>query len=524
MEIPLPLLILLPAAFATTFVLLAFMQGVSRRSKYMGRKVPQAGFAWPIIGHFHLFAANKRPTHKILSDMADKYGPVFRLRLGAREVVVVSDSQTAKECFTVNDAALAGRPKSISTEHLGSNYASFALAPPGQLWREVRKVVVLELLSSRRLDALRRVRQSALRTFSQDIHRSWLAADDRKDQSGGAAVMLEMKEWCWKLVAAIMFQALFGQLHEEEWSRAAETVERFFNLMGASVVGDYLPWLRWIDIGGYEKAMKKSAKEMDDLMEGLLQEHKKGKSEKPKEEGDFMDALISHFDCSKEVANGFDADTVIKSTCTTLLAAGTDTTANSLTWALSLILNKEDVLEKIRGELDKHVGRERLVIDSDINNLTYLQAVVKETLRLYPPGPLLIPHEALQDCTINSYRIFKGTRLLINVSKIHRDSSFWMDPDIFKPERFLTKQLKEIDVRGKHFELLPFGSGRRICPGISFGIESVQLGLANIIQGFDVRRPSSDLIDMSEAIGLGSTKEIPLQVFITPRLPFHLYL
>ncbi|CAH9080119.1 unnamed protein product [Cuscuta epithymum] len=455
--------------------------------------------------------------------MADKYGPIFRLRLGPREVVVVSNSRIAKECFTVNDAALAGRPKSISTEILGSNYASFGLAPAGPLWREVRKVVVLELLSSRRLDALRRVRQTALKTFSRDIHRSWLAADE-KGQPGGAAVMLDMKEWCWKLVTGIMFQVLIGQLDEEEWRRAAERVERFFKLMGALVAGDFLPWLRWMDIGGYEKAMKESNKEMEDLMEGLLQAHKREKGEKPKEEEDFMDALISHFDGSKEIANGFDADTVIKSTCTTLLAAGTDTTANSLTWALSLVLNNEDVLKKIRDELDMHVGRERLVNDADINNLIYLQAVVKETLRLHPPGPLLLPHEALQDCTIDNYFVFKGTRLLVNVSKIHRDPSYWMDPDIFKPERFLTNQHKEIDVRGKHLELIPFGSGRRICPGISFGIESVQLGLANIVHRFDVRRPSSDLIDMSEAIGLGAAKEIPLQVLITPRLPFHLYL
>ncbi|CAH9087599.1 unnamed protein product [Cuscuta europaea] len=522
MENPPPLLILVPV-FAAAFLLFAFIHKTSRRNKYVGRKVPEAGFAWPIIGHFHLFAANKRPTHHILSDMADKYGPIFRLRLGAREVVVVSDSQIAKECFTLNDAALAGRPESISAEHFSSNYAAFALAPAGPLWREVRKVVVLELLSTRRLDALRRVRQSVMKTLAQDIHRSWLEAG-RKGQSCEVAVVLDMSEWYWKFFIGTMFQVLFGKLHEEEWSFAAAAVERFFSLMGATVVGDYLPWLRWMDIRGYEKAIKKTAKDMDNLMEGLLQAHKRERAGKSKDEEDFMDALISHFDCSKEIGNGFDADTVIRSTCLTLLGAGSDTTVTTLTWALSLVLNNEDVLKKIRDELDMHVGKERLVNDSDINNLTYLQAVVKETLRLYPAGPLLVPHEAQHDCTINNYCVFKGTRLLINASKIHRDPSYWADPDIFKPERFLTDQHREIDVRGKHFELLPFGSGRRICPAISFALESVQLGLANIIQGFDVRRPSSDLIDMSEALGLSVTKVTPLQVLITPRLPFHLYL
>ncbi|CAH9080113.1 unnamed protein product [Cuscuta epithymum] len=315
MENPPPLLILVPASFGAAFLLFAVIHRISRRNKYVGRKVPEAGFAWPIIGHFHLFAANKRPTHHILSDMADKYGPIFRLRLGAREVVVVSNSQIAKECFTVNDAALAGRPESIAGEHFSSNYAAFALAPAGPLWREVRKVVVLELLSTRRLDALRRVRQSVMKTSAQEIHRSWLAAG-QKGKSGEVAVTLDMSEWYWKFVIGTMFQVLFGKLHEEEWSRAAATVDRFFSLLGASVVGDYLPWLRWMDIGGYEKAIKEAAKEMDDLMEGLLQAHKREKAGKSKEEEDFMDAMITHFNCNMEIANGFDADTVIKSTCT----------------------------------------------------------------------------------------------------------------------------------------------------------------------------------------------------------------
>ncbi|CAH9081380.1 unnamed protein product [Cuscuta europaea] len=509
------------AILATTFLVIFIHNTLFRRSK----KVPAAGFAWPVIGHFHLLASNERPAHRILADMADKYGPIFRLRLGAREVVVVSDSRIAKECLTVHDTALSGRPKAISSEHFGSNYASFALAPAGPLWREIRKVVVLELLSSRRSDALRRVRESASEKFVHDIYRAWLTAG-KKDpsESDDVFVILDMKEWYWKLVTGVLFGILFGEMHEEDWSGTVATVKKFFSLMGAQVVGDYLPWMRWMDIGGYEKEMKKAAKEMDSLMERLLQKHKSEKGVKCKEEEDFMDTLLCHFDYGKESVDGFDADRLVKATCTTLLGAGTETTANSLTWALSLVLNNDNVLEKIRGELDMHVGKERLVNYSDLNNMTYLQAVIKETFRLHPPAPALLPHESIQDCVISDYNILKGTRLLVNASKIHRDPNYWSDPEAFKPNRFLTNEHKEVDVRGKHFELIPFGSGRRVCPAISFGLESVQLGLANVIHGFNLRRPSDEPIDMTENGGLSGGKATPLQVLITPRLPSHIYL
>nr|GLL33637.1 cytochrome P450 CYP82D47-like [Ipomoea trifida] len=124
-----------------------------------------------------------------------------------------------------------------------------------------------------------------------------------------------------------------------------------------------------------------------------------------------------------------------------------DTTAITLTWALSLVLNNYSVLEKIRAELDIYVGRERHVNISDLSSFTYLHAVVKDTLRLYPAGPLLVPHESIDDCVVDGYTILKGTRLLVNAAKIHRDLNFWSDPDVFQPERFLNKH-KEIDVKG----------------------------------------------------------------------------
>ncbi|XP_019155237.1 PREDICTED: cytochrome P450 CYP82D47-like [Ipomoea nil] len=512
---PLPSLV---AALAATILLATFLYNLFR-NKEVKPKIPQPGLAWPIIGHFHLLAGNDRMPHKVLGDLADKYGPLFQMRLGAHQVLVVSDSQTAKQCLNANDKALAGRPKAIASEHIGYNYANFGLGSNTPFWRDVRKVVVLELLSNRRVEALRRFRESGAKTFIQDIYRTW--ARDKINESN--VVKLDMKEWFGKLIIDSMLHLLFGHRYEEVGGWVKAVFRRNFELLGMSLMADYLPWLRWLDIGGYEKAIKENTKEMDRVMEDWLQQHKKNTNMKPEGEEDFMGALLSQIGNNEDILNGFDCDTVVKATCSALLAASTDTTSTTLTWALSLILNSDNVLEKIRSELDSNVRTERHVNESDLNNLTYLQAVVKETLRLYPPGPLLMPHESVDDCVIDGYPVTKGTRILINASKIHRDPKFWSNPDAFKPERFLT-EYKEIDMRGNNFELIPFGSGRRICPGISLALQSVQLGLAAIIHGFDIKKASDEPIDMTEANGLAVGKATPLQVFLSPRLPSHLYL
>ncbi|WRX30804.1 Cytochrome P450 - like 10 [Theobroma cacao] len=205
-----------------------------------------------------------------------------------------------------------------------------------------------------------------------------------------------------------------------------------------------------------------------------------------------------------------------------IILGGTDTTTVTITWALSLLLNHHDVLEKAQHELDTYVGRERPVQESDVKNLVYLQAIIKETTRLYPAGPLSVMHESVEDCTTAGYFIPAGTRLLVNLSKLQRDPKAWSNPDEFRPERFLTTH-KHFDVRGQNYELVPFGSGRRVCPGISFALQVLQFSLASLLQAFEITTPSDEPVDMGEGAGLTNLKATPLEVILTPRLPPHLY-
>ncbi|CAL5388076.1 unnamed protein product [Camellia sinensis] len=215
-------------------------------------------------------------------------------------------------------------------------------------------------------------------------------------------------------------------------------------------------------------------------------------------------------------------ETIIKATILNIILAGSDTTAITLTWIMSALLNNKHALSRAQQEIDTKVGKNTWVEESDIKNLVYLQAIVKETLRLYPPGPIAVPHQATEDCQIGGYDIPKGTRLFPNVWKLHRDPRVWTDPDEFVPERFLTTHA-EVDVSGQHFEFTPFGSGRRACPGIGFALQVTHLTMARLLQGFDFATPLNEPVDMTEGLGITLPKATPLEVIVTARLDSQLY-
>ena len=206
-----------------------------------------------------------------------------------------------------------------------------------------------------------------------------------------------------------------------------------------------------------------------------------------------------------------------------LIAGGTDTSATTLEWAMSEVLRQPNIANKATEELDRVIGRNRWVEEKDIPQLPYIDAIVKETMRLHPVAVLLAPHLALQDCHVAGYDIRKGTRVLINTWSIGRDPNLWDAPEEFFPERFLGKA---IDVKGQNFELLPFGSGRRMCPGYSLALKMIGSSLANMLHGFHWKLPGDmkpEELNIEEVFGLTTPRKVPLVAFMEPRLPSHLY-
>ncbi|XWS14637.1 hypothetical protein CRYUN_Cryun35bG0026300 [Craigia yunnanensis] len=509
------------------FCSLVFTTVINKKSSSKKRKAPEVSGARPFLGHLHLLGGSK-PAHITLGNFADTYGPIFTVRLGMHPTLIVSNWEIAKECFTTNDKAFVNRPRSLAGELLGYNYAMFGFSPYGPYWRHVRKIATLEVLSNHRLEKLKHVQESEVRTSIKQLYE--LVVKGRSNSSS-EEVLVEMKRWFWTLNINMVFKMVIGKRYsEDETSHKKEENERrrkairdFFELTGTFTVADSLPILRWLDLGGHEKAMKKTAKELDQILEECLEEHrqKRNSGKSDGEHDDFMDMMLSLLEDAGELTS-YDADTINKATCLAIILGGTDTTMVTITWALSLLLNHRDVMKKAQQELDTYVGKDRLVQESDIKNLVYLQAIVKETTRLYPAAPLSVPHESVEDCTTGGYFIPAGTRLLVNLSKLQRDPKVWSNPDEFQPGRFLTTYM-HFDVRGQNYELIPFGSGRRVCPGISFALQVLHLSLAALLQSFEITTPLDEPVDMREGAGLTNLKATPLEVIFTPRLPPHLY-
>ncbi|KAI3522075.1 hypothetical protein L1887_11554 [Cichorium endivia] len=229
-----------------------------------------------------------------------------------------------------------------------------------------------------------------------------------------------------------------------------------------------------------------------------------------------MDVIISAVETAE--LTDYDADAVIKSACLDIIASSADTITVTLTWTLSLLLNNPFALQKVQEEIDKHVGKDRQVSDSDISKLVYLQAIVKETFRLYPAAPLGAAREFSEDCTVAGYHVPKGTWLMVNIWKLQHDPEIWSDPSEFRPERFLSGAHTHVDVKGTNFELIPFGAGRRSCPGVAFSLQMLHIVLATFLQNFEVSSPNDATIDMTESVGLVNAKASPLEVEIVPRL------
>ncbi|XP_043704005.1 cytochrome P450 CYP82D47-like [Telopea speciosissima] len=529
--------------------LLLPVQKQNRQGKGQGRETPTPSGALPIIGHLHLLGGENNLPRK-LGAMAEKYGPAIMLKLGVHRSLIVSSAELIKDCFTTNDRVLATRPHSAAGKYF-FHYAVFALSPYGSYWREIRKMSTLELLSKTRLDKLRHVRISELDISIKELYSIWALKGNNSDRP---PIKVDMKQWFEHLTFNVITKLIAGKRiygnnnigatgnHEvEEAERFRKAMAQALYIIGVFIASDAIPYCEWLDLGGHLRTMKSTIKELDSIIGNWVDEHLRRRRriiktpsstssssssrDEEEDEGqlDFIDVMLSVIP-EENLMYSYDRDTVIKATVVQLIAGGYETTYLTLTWALSLLLNNRQVLKRAQEELDVHVGRERHVEESDIKNLVYLQAIVKETLRLYPPLPLSVPHEAMEDCQMGGYDVPKGTRVLVNMWKLHRDPQVWgSDPHEFKPERFLTTH-SHVDFMGQNFEFIPFGSGIRSCPGIAFAKQILHLTLARLLQGFNFETPSQEPVDMTEGLGITMPKATPLHILLTPRLPSKLYI
>ncbi|KAJ8449858.1 LOW QUALITY PROTEIN: hypothetical protein Cgig2_001514 [Carnegiea gigantea] len=466
----------------------------SSASKH-GKTLPPSPSSIPILGHLHLL---KPPFHRTLHALAQRHGPVFYLRLGYQPAVVVSAPWAAEECFTRNDVAFANRPNFLMGHHLGYNNSILLWAPYGPHWRNLRRVATVTTLSQKQIDLMSPARRVEVRSMIRELFRS--------SQSGPRNV-INLNEVFAKLARNLVMRQVNGR----PWERTLLTTPTSSQMSEC----DFFPVLRWVGYKGIEKELLKLKKQRDGVLQSLVDEYRErraihrtgGVHGDDAEKRTMMDELFE----LQEAEPDYYTDETLKGLILVMLIAGSETSAQTLEWAMALLLKHPDILEKAKIEINTHIDKERLVEDSDLSKLTYISWIINETLRLFPPAPLLVPHYSSQDSTIGGYHVPKGTMLFVNAWAIHRDPTLWEEPTEFKPERFEKEKLE-----GLGFKFFPFGMGRRACPGSQFALRNMTLVLATLLQCFDWE--ATEPVDLKEDAGaISMPKEKPLHAICHPR-------
>uniref|UniRef100_A0A7N1A3A4 Cytochrome P450 n=1 Tax=Kalanchoe fedtschenkoi TaxID=63787 RepID=A0A7N1A3A4_KALFE len=485
---------------ASTFIFIVICLVSQSRGKPHPPR-PPSPLSLPVIGHLHLL---KNPLHRTFQTFSSKYGPVFGLQLGNQYTVVVSSPAAVEECFGRNDVVLADRPQISAGKHLSYDSTTMGATIYGDHWRNLRRISNQEVFSASRQNMFLSLRQEEVKSMIRSLFRS-------TNTSNGMMQQVEVKSRIGNLAFNIVVGIVAGKRYygdgvedSAEAKEFQEIIREMMDLSAASNPGDFLPFLRLIDFGDYEKKMVRLKKRIDKVLQGLIDESKA-------KDGAAAKSMIDNILALQHTDSAFLSHKTVKGLVLVLIQAGSDTAAVTIEWAMSLLLNNPEKLKKAQSELDAVVSPGRLVEEADLPKLKYLQAIINETLRMYPAAPLLVPHYSSGECTIQGFHVPRGTLVFVNAWALHRDPDVWDDPSSFKPERFENAE------ESHSYKFVPFGTGRRSCPGASMANKVVGLALASLIQCFDWERVGEEEVDMREGDGLTMPKCTPLEAMCRPR-------
>nr|BAM68810.1 putative CYP71AV1 ortholog [Artemisia absinthium] len=460
--------------------ILFFIYKFATRSKSTKNSLPEP-WRLPIIGHMHHLIGTI--PHRGVMDLARKYGSLMHLQLGEVSTIVVSSPKWAKEILTTYDITFANRPETLTGEIVAYHNTDIVLAPYGEYWRQLRKLCTLELLSVKKVKSFQSLREEECWNLVQEI------------KASGSGRPVNLSENIFKLIATILSRAAFGKGIKDQ-KEFTEIVKEILRQTGGFDVADIFPSKKFLHhLSGKRARLTSIHMKLDNLINNLVAEHTVNTSSKTNET--LLDVLLRLKDSAEFPLT---ADNV-KAIILDMFGAGTDTSSATVEWAISELIKCPRAMEKVQAELRKALNGKEKIHEEDIQELSYLNLVIKETLRLHPPLPLVMPRECRQPVNLAGYNIPNKTKLIVNVFAINRDPEYWKDAETFIPERF---ENSSTTVMGAEYEYLPFGAGRRMCPGAALGLANVQLPLANILYHFNWKLPngaSYDQIDMTESFG-----------------------
>ncbi|KAM3235251.1 cytochrome 71AU50 [Capsicum annuum] len=479
----------------TTFILSVIVLFIFHKMvdlKKKKKKLPPSPKGIPILGHLHLLGDN--PTQDF-HKLSLKHGPIMYLKLGLLPTYVISSPESAEKILKTYDHVFASRPHNETAQYISYGQRNLIFSKYGAYWRNMKKLCTVHLLSNMKINSYRSTRSEEIDLMIKSIK------DVAQGRHGRVADVVDLSAQVSSLSANLSCLMVFGKkfVDEDLGKRVSfkSLVQEVTQLAATPNLGDVFPFLGVIDLQGLTRRMKDTAKVLDKFVEKIIDEHDHDVDHKKNK--DFVDTMMAIMQ-SGEAEFQFDRRHV-KAVLLDMLVASIDTSSSSIEWMLSELLKNPDIMKKLQKELEQVVGLNRMVEESDLENLKYLNMVFKESFRLHAAAPLLL-HEAMEDCMVDDFYIKKGSQVIVNAYTVHRDPNYWPEAEKFSPERFLQSN---IDVRGRDFQLLPFGSGRRSCPGMQLALIIVRLVVAQLVHCFDWKLPNDmqpkDL-DMTEHFGI----------------------
>ncbi|KAK7345105.1 hypothetical protein VNO77_15553 [Canavalia gladiata] len=477
--------------------------------------LPPSPRSLPIVGHLYLLS---KIPHQAFHKISSRYGPLVYLMFGSKPCVIVSSPEMARLCLKTNETCFLNRSMRTHLDYLTYGSSDFVLAPYGPYWRFMKKLCMTELLGSRMIQQHLPIRVEERKLFLKGIMEK---ANLKEEVNIGKELTMLTNNIITRMALSRRCCDVDGEGHQ-----LIELVKEMTEIGGKFNLGDMLWIAKKLDLQGIFKRLQCVRSRYDAIMERIMKEHEDERRNKKKMDGgngdeptrDLLDVLLDiHDDESSEMRLTREN---IKAFIMNIFGAGTETSAMPMEWALAELINHPDKMSKAREEIELVVGNNRLVEESDIPNLPYVQSILKETMRLHPSGPLIV-RQSTEDCNVSGYDIPSRTTMFINVWAIGRDPEYWESPLEFKPERFLNeKGQSPLDLKGQHFELLLFGAGRRSCPGASLALQVIPATLAGMIQCFEwkVGEEGNETVDMEEGPGMALPRAHPLLCVPVPRL------
>lgn len=471
-------------------------------------RLPPGPRALPLLGNL-LDLDPQLHTH--FAALAQTHGPIFKLHLGNKLGVVITSPSLAREVLKDNDVVFANRDVPVAALVATNGGRDIVWTPYGPEWRMLRKVCVIKMLSNNTLDSVYGLRRREVRTTVAHFY-----GRIGSEVNVGEQMFLTTLN----VITSMMWGGAVEGAAEREHLGAEfrQAVGEMTDLLGKPNLSDFYPGLARFDLQGVTRQMAGLVRRFDSIFDKMIDQRSLkmdgGDGDGGAKKKDFLQFLL-------ELKDEEDSKTPltmihVKALLMDMVVGGTDTSSNAAEFAMAEILNQPEITAQVQQELEEVVGKDNIVEESHIHKLPYLQAVMKEALRLHPALPLLVPHCPSETCTVGGYTIPKGSRIFVNVWAMQRDPSIWENPLKFDPERFYNNT--KWDFSGSDFNYFPFGSGRRICAGIAMAERMVMYSLATLLHSFDWELPRGEKMDLSEKFGIVLKKKIPLVAIPTPRL------